>query len=57
MSLSYLGHPTPTLNVSTYIQKLPNVIGDDISKLDAHLAQAPIRLTAMGVDPETKQAI
>jgi len=30
---------TPVLNVSAYIQKLPNnVTGDDISKLDAHLA-------------------
>jgi hypothetical protein len=44
------------LNVSAYIEKLPYVIGDDIAALDAHLAQAPMRLTAMGVDPETKQA-
>ncbi len=42
------------MNVSAYIQKLPNVHGDDISALDAHLTQAPMRLTAMGVDPETK---
>jgi hypothetical protein len=47
---------TPTLNVFAYIQKLPNVTGDDISELYAHLAQAPMILTTMGVDPETKQA-
>ena len=47
---------TPVLNVSAYIQKLPNVTGDVISELDAHLAQAPMRLTAMGADPETNQA-
>jgi hypothetical protein len=29
---------TPVLNVSAYVQKLPNVTGDDISELDAHLA-------------------
>ena len=46
---------TPVLNVFAYIQKLPNVIGDDISELDEHLAQAPMRLTTMGVDPESKQ--
>jgi len=45
----------PTLHVFAYVQKLPNVTGDDISKLDAHLAHAPMRLTSMGVDPETKQ--
>ena len=44
------------MHVSAYIQKLPNVTGDDILALDAHLAQAPMRLKAMGVDPETKQA-
>jgi hypothetical protein len=44
------------LNVSAYIQKLPNINGEDIAALDAHLAQAPMRLTAMGVDPNTKQA-
>jgi hypothetical protein len=44
------------MNVSAYIQKLPNVTSDDISALDAHLAQAPMRLTAIGVDLETKQA-
>ena len=32
----------PVLNVSAYIQKLPNVTSDDISKLDAHLAHAPM---------------
>jgi hypothetical protein len=47
---------TPVLNVSAYIQKLPNVTSDDISNRDAHLAQTLIRLTTMGVDPETKQA-
>ena len=47
---------TPLMNVFAYIQKLPNVIGDDISALDAHLDEAPMRLTTMGVDPETKQA-
>jgi hypothetical protein len=44
------------INVSNYIQKLPNVNGNDFSKLDSHLALAPINLTAMGVDPETKQS-
>ena len=29
---------TPVLNVFAYVQKLPNVNGDDISELDAHLA-------------------
>jgi hypothetical protein len=33
---------TPVLNCYAYIQKLPNVTGDDISKLDAHLAQTPM---------------
>ena len=45
---------TPVINVSAYIQKLPNVTGDDIATLDAHSAQAPMRLTTMGVDPESK---
>jgi hypothetical protein len=47
---------THVLNVSAYIQKLPNTNGDDIAALDAHLAQAPMRLTTMGDDHETKQA-
>jgi len=47
---------TPVLNIFAYIQKLPHVIGDDMSRLDAYLAHAPMRLTTMGVDPETKQA-
>jgi len=47
---------TPVLDVSAYIQKLPTVTAEDISKLDAHLAQTPMRLTTMGVDPKTKQA-
>ena len=43
---------TPVLNVSAYVQKLPNVIiSDDISELDAHLARAPLGLTIMGVEP------
>ena len=46
----------PVINYFAYIQKLPNVIGDDISELDAHLAHARMRLTTKGVDPETKQA-
>ena len=44
------------MNVSAYIKKLPNVNGENIAALDAHLAQAPMRLRAMGVDHETKQA-
>ena len=45
---------TPVLNVFAFIQKVPKVIGDDISKLDNHLAQTPMRPTSMGVDPKTK---
>ncbi len=44
------------MNVFAYIQKLPNVSGDDIATLDAHLAQVPMRLFAMCIEPETKQA-
>jgi hypothetical protein len=44
------------LNVSANIQKLPNATGNDISELDAHLAQAPMRFNTMGNDRETKQA-
>ena len=47
---------TPVLNVSAYVQKLPYVTGNDISELNAHLAHAPMRLTTMDVDHETKQA-
>ena len=47
---------TPVMHISAYIQKLPNVTGVDIAALDVHLAQAPMRMTTMGVDPETKQA-
>ncbi len=47
---------TPVVNVSSYSQKLPNAIGDNIPELDVHFAQAPTRLTAMGVDLETIQA-
>ena len=36
---------TLVLNVYAYIQKLPNVTGDDIPELDAHLAQARMRMT------------
>ncbi len=35
---------TLVLNVYAYIQKLPNVTGDDIPELDAHLAQARMRM-------------
>ena len=47
---------TPVMNVFAYIQKLSNVNGEDKATLDAHLAQAPMRLTTMRVDLETKQA-
>ena len=47
---------TPDLNVSPYVEKLPNVNGDDILELNAHLAKAPMRRRTMGVDPKTKQA-
>ena len=30
--------------------------GDNLTELDSHLAQAPIKLTAMGVDSDTIQA-
>jgi hypothetical protein len=45
-----------TNNVSAYIQKLLNVTCDKLYELDAHLAQAPMKIMAMDVDPETKQA-
>ena len=35
---------------------LPNVNGDNLTELDSHLAQAPIKLTTMGVDPDIRQA-
>jgi len=44
----------PVTNISAYIQKLPDVTGDDIPELDAHLAQSSMRLTPMGVVFETK---
>ena len=44
------------MNVSAHVQDLPNIFGYDILELDARLAQAPMRLIATGVDPETKQA-
>ena len=44
------------MNGFARIQKLPNVTGDGIATLDAHLAQTPMRLTPMDVDLETKQA-
>jgi hypothetical protein len=47
---------TPILNDFAYIQKIPNVIGDDRLELDAHLAQVPMRLTSMVVDLDTNQA-
>jgi hypothetical protein len=43
-------------NVSNYVQKLPNVNADNLAELNSHLAQAPIKLTTMSVDHETKQA-
>jgi len=46
----------PVIDFSAYIQNLPNVTSDNIPKLDAHLAQAPMRLKIMGVDLETKHA-
>jgi hypothetical protein len=47
----------PVVSVSNYIQKLPNVNGDNLIELDSHLARAPIKRTAMGVDLDTRQAI
>ncbi len=47
---------TQVLNVFAYIQKLPNDNGDDMAELDAHLAQASMRLASMGVDPDNKHA-
>ena len=47
---------TSIVGISNYIQKLPNVNGDNLNELDSHLAQAPIKLATMGVDPDTKQA-
>jgi len=47
---------TPVLIFSAYVQKLPNITGDDVTSLDAHLAHAHMRRTTMVVDPETKQA-
>jgi hypothetical protein len=46
---------TPVVSVSNYIQKLPNVNGDNLPELDSHLAHAPIKLVAMGVDHDTRQ--
>ena len=37
-------------------RRIFNVTGVDIATLDVHLAHAPMRLTTIGVDPETKQA-
>jgi hypothetical protein len=47
---------TPVVGISNYIQKLPNVSGDNLNVLDSHMAQAPIKLRAMGVDHDTRQA-
>ena len=44
------------MHVSANVQKLPNVTGNDILELHAHLAQAHMRLTTMGIDLATKQA-
>ncbi len=46
----------PIVGISNYIQKLPNVNGDNSNELDYHMAQAPIKLTVMGVDTDTRQA-
>jgi hypothetical protein len=46
----------PVVGIFNYIQKLPNVNGDNLTELDSHLSQAPIKLKAMGVDPDTRQA-
>jgi hypothetical protein len=46
----------PVVGISNYIQKLPNVNGDNLNELDSHLAQAPIKFTSMGIDPDTRQA-
>ena len=45
----------PVVSISNYIKKLPNVNGDNWTELDSHLAQTPIKLTTMVVDPDTKQ--
>ena len=46
----------PVVGISNYIQKLPNVNGDNLTELDSHLAHAPTKLTAMDVDSDTRQA-
>jgi len=46
----------PFVSISNYIQKLPNVNGDNLTELDSHLALSPIKLTTMDVDPYTRQA-
>jgi hypothetical protein len=46
----------PVVGISNYIQKLPNVNGYNLTELDSHLAQAPIKLTTMGIDKDTRQA-
>jgi hypothetical protein len=47
---------TPVVNVSNYTRKLPNVNGDNLTELDSHLAQAPIKLRGMGIDLDTRLA-
>jgi len=37
------------------VRKLSNANGDNLDDLDPHLAQTPMKLTTMGVDPKTKQ--
>jgi len=46
----------PVVGISNYIQKLSHVNGDNLIELDSHLAQASIKLTTMGFDPDTRQA-
>jgi len=46
----------PVVSISNYIQKLPNANRVNLTERDSHLAQAPIKLTSMVVDPNTRQA-
>jgi hypothetical protein len=46
----------PVVSISNYMQKLPNVNDDNLTELDSYLAQSPIKLTTMDVDPDTRQA-
>jgi hypothetical protein len=44
----------PIVGISNNNKKLPNMNGDNLNELYSHLAQTPIKLTAMGVDPNTR---